>query len=116
MAIDYKSIVEDLKNAVVGPVTDAAKKLLADNKDAAQFLEDRAKRVAELGADYIKASDDAGRKAVMEQLEVVKQSIQNEISQVAVNASAASRETFKNVMNVALGVVLKALPIIVAAL
>jgi len=116
MAIDYAKIIDDLKNSIVGPVTDAARKLLADNKDAAQFLEDRAKRVAELGADYIKASDDAARQTVMDQLEVVKQSIQNEISSVAVTASAASRETFKNVLNVALGVVLKALPIIVSAL
>lgn len=116
MAIDYAKIIDDLKNSIVGPVTDAAKKLLTDNKDAAQFLEDRAKRVAELGADYIKAPDDAARQAVMEQLEVVKQSIQNEISQVAVKASVEAKATFRNVLDVALGVVLKALPIIVAAI
>lgn len=116
MAIDYAKIIDDLKNSIVGPVTDAAKKLLADNKDAAQFLEDRAKRVAELGVEYLKASDDAGRDTVIEQLEVVKQSIQNEISQVAVNASIEARATFKNVMGVALDVFIKALPIIVAAL
>jgi uncharacterized protein (DUF1786 family) len=116
MAIDYAKIIEDLKNSIVGPVTDAAKKLLADNKDAAQFLEDRAKRIAELGVEYLKASDDTGREAVIEQLEVVKQSIQNEISQVAVNASIEARATFKNVMDVALGVLIKALPVIVAAL
>src|SRR6478672_10762047 len=98
MAIDYKKIVDDLKDSIVGPVTDAAKKLLQDNKDAAQFLEDRAKRVAELGADYIKAADDDAREAVMLQLKVVQQSIQNEISQVAVNASVEARATFRNVM------------------
>lgn len=116
MAIDYKKIVDDLKDSIVGPVTEAAKKLLTDNKDAAQFLEDRALRVAELGVDYIKASDDAARASVMGQIEVVRQTIQNEISSVAVNASTEARATFKNVMNVALGVVLKALPIIVAAI
>lgn len=116
MAIDYAKIVEDLKNSIVAPVTAAAKKLLQDNKDAAQFLEDRAKRVAELGVEYLKASDDAAREVAIEQLEVVKQSIQNEISQVAVNASIEARATFKNVMDVALGVLIKALPIIVSAL
>jgi hypothetical protein len=116
MAIDYQKIIDDLKDAVVAPVTAAAQKLLADNKDAAEFLQDRAKRVAELGVDYIKAGDDAAREAVMLQLQVVQQSIQNEISQVAVNASVESRATFKNVMGVALNVLLKALPVIVAAL
>lgn len=116
MAIDYKKIVDDLQNAVVAPVTEAAKKLLQDNKDAAEFLKDRAKRVAELGVDYLKAGDDAAREAVIELLEVVRQSIQNEISQVAVNASIEARATFKNVLDVALGVLIKALPVIVAAL
>jgi uncharacterized protein (DUF1786 family) len=116
MAIDYKKIVDGLKDSIVGPVTDAAKKLLQDNKDAARFLEDRAKRVAELGGEYLKADDDAGREAVMEQLDVVRQSIQNEISQVAVNASIDARATFKNVLDGAIGVILKVLPVIVAAL
>lgn len=116
MAIDYAKIIDDLKNAVVGPVTDAAKKLVTDNKDAALFLEERAKRIAELGGDYIKAQDDAGRDAAMEQIEVVRQSIQNEIANVAVSASVEARATFKSVMGVALDVLIKALPIIVAAL
>lgn len=116
MAIDYQKIIDDLKDSVVGPVTEAAKKLLADNKDAAEFLQDRAKRVAELGVDYIKAGDDAARAAVMLQLQVVQQSIQNEISGVAVTASVEARATFKGVMSVALNVLLKALPVIVAAL
>lgn len=116
MAIDYKKIVDDLKDSIVGPVTDAAKKLLQDNKDAALFLEDRAKRIAELGVEYLKATDDAGRESVMELLEVTKQSIQNEIAQVAVTAEIQARATFKNVLDVAIGVLIKALPVIVAAL
>lgn len=116
MAIDYKKIVDDLKDSIVGPVTDAAKKFLTDNKDAAQFLEDRAKRIAELGVEYLKATDDAGRDSVMELLEVAKQSIQNEIAQVAVNAETQAKATFKSVMGVALNVFMKALPVIVAAL
>ena len=115
MAIDYGKIIDDLKNSVVGPVTDAAKQLLADNKDAAQFLEDRAKRVAELGVDYLKAEDDASRQAVMLQLQVVQQSIQNELAQVAVNAAIEARATFQRVMEVAISVLIKALPVILAA-
>lgn len=116
MAIDYKKIVEDLKDSVVGPVKDAAKQFVTDNKDAAAFLEDRAQRVAELGVQYLQASDDAARSAVMEQIEVVRQSIQNELSQVAVNAEIKARETFNKIMLVALDVLIKALPVILAAI
>ena len=116
MAIDYTKIINDLKDSVVGPVTEVAKQFLKDNKDAAQFLEDRAKRVAELGVDYLKASDDAAKEAVILQLEVVQQSIQNEISAVAVNASIEARATFQRVLNTALGVLIKVLPVIVSAL
>lgn len=116
MAIDYKKIVEDLTAAVVDPVKAAASGLLASNKDAADFLQDRAKRVAELGVDYLKASDDAAREAVVLQLQVVRQSIQNELSQVAVGASTESRATFGRVLDAAVGVLIKAIPIIVAAI
>lgn len=116
MAIDYKKIIEDLKAAVVDPVTEAASALLENNKDAADFLEDRAKRVAELGVEYLKAPDDAAREAVVLQLEVVRQSIQNELSQVAVGASIESRATFGRVLDAAVGVLIKAIPIIVAAI
>jgi hypothetical protein len=116
MAIDYAKIVDDLKDSVVGPVTAAAKQLLAENKDAAQFLEDRARRVAELGVGYLKASDDGARAAVLLQLSVVQQSIQNELAGVAVNASVAARATFQNALSVGLGVLIKALPVILAAI
>lgn len=116
MAIDYGKIIADLKDSVVSTVTGASKQFVTDNKDAAQFLEDRAKRIAELGGEYLQAADDAGRQAIMEQIEVVRQSIQNEIASVAVNADIAAKATFQKVLNVALGVLIKALPIILAAI
>lgn len=116
MAIDYQKIVEDLKDSVVTPVTEAATAFLKSNKDAAEFLQDRAKRVAELGVEYLKASDDLGRDAVVLQLQVVRQSIQNELSQVAVGASIESRATFGRVLDAAIGVLIKAIPVIVAAI
>lgn len=114
--IDYKKLLEDLKNAVMVPVKDASKKFLDDNKDAKDFLEDRAKRLAELGVEFVKASDDAAREAVKLQMAVVQQSIRNEISQVAVGASIESRATFGKVLDAAVGVLIKALPIIIAAI
>jgi hypothetical protein len=116
MAIDYAKIIDDLKGSILGPVKAAAKDLLASNKDAADFIEERGRRIAELGVDYIKAGSDSDRAAALLQIQVVRQAIQSEIASVAVNASVASRETFQRVLATALDVVIKVLPIIVSAL
>ncbi len=114
--IDYKKLLEDLKDAVLAPVKDASKKFLDENKDAQDFLEDRAKRLAELGVEFVKATDDEARDAVRLQMSVVQQSIRNELSQVALGASIESRATFGKVLDAAVGVLVKALPVIVAVL
>lgn len=112
--IDYAKLLGDLKDAVIAPVKDGSKKFLDENKDARDFLEDRAKRLAELGIDFVKAADDAARDAVKLQMSVVQQSIRNELSQVAVGASIEARATFGRVLDAAFGVLIKVLPTIVA--
>lgn len=114
--IDWKEILGGLKDAVVLPVKEGAKDLLDANKDARDFLEDRAKRLAELGVEYLKAENDAARESVKELMVVVQQSIRNEVSQVAVGASIESRKTFAKVLDAAVGVLIKAIPIVVAAI
>lgn len=114
--IDWKAILDGLKDAVVAPVKEGAKDLLDSNKDARDFLEDRAKRIAELGVQYLKASDDAAREATEELIEVAKQSIRNEVAQVAVGAAIESRKTFAKVLDGAIGAVIKVLPVILAAI
>lgn len=113
--IDYAKLLGDLKDAVLLPVKDGAKKFLDDNKDAQEFIEDRAKRLAELGVEFVKASGEE-REKVKTQMEVVQQSIRNELSQVAVGASTASRKLFGGILEAAVGVLVKALPAVVAAL
>lgn len=113
--IDYAKLLEDLKDAVLGPVKDGAKSFLENNQDAQDFLEDRAKRLAELGVEFVKASGEE-REKVKTQMEVVQQSIRNELSQIAVGASTASKKLFGNVLEAAVGVLIKAIPAIVAAL
>lgn len=112
----YKKLFEDLKGAVIDPVSAEAKKFLADNKDAQDFMEERAKRFAELGVEYVQADTDEKRENVSLQMKVVRQAMANEISKVAVDASAAARAKFTGILNAAVDVLLKALPAIVAAL
>jgi len=111
---DYTKLVEDLKDAILTPVKSGAKEFLDANADARVFLEDRAKRLAELGVELIKPGAD--RDAVKLQMEVVQQSIRNELSHVALGASIESRATFGKILDTAVGVLIKALPTIVAAL
>jgi hypothetical protein len=111
---DYTKLLADLKDAVLVPVKAGAKEFLDANADARAFLEDRVKRLAELGVDYVKP--DADHDAVKLQMEVVQQSIRNELSKVALGASMESRATFGKILDTAVGVLIKALPVIIAAL
>lgn len=112
--IDYGKLFADLKDAVLEPVKAGSKKFLEDNKDARDFLEDRAKRLAELGVEFAQASDAEERKKILAQLEVVQQSIRNELSQVALGAAIESRNLFSQALNTAVGVLIKVLPVLVS--
>jgi hypothetical protein len=114
--IDYGKILGDLKDAVIGTVKESAGKFLDENKDARDFLEDQAKDLAELGIDYVKASSDEARAKVAHEMKIVQQSIRNKLSGIAVAAEAESRATFGKILETAMGVLVKALPVIVAAL
>lgn len=110
--MDLDKLLSDLKDAVIIPVKGAAKDFLDANQDAKDFLEDRAKRMAELGVEYVKASGDEDRERVSRQIVVVRQSIANELSTVAQNASYESRSQFGKILDAALGVIVKLLPVL----
>lgn len=116
MAIDYRQIIDDLKNAVLGVAKGAAKEFLDEHKDAKEFLETRAKRLAEMGEDYLKAKTDEERETIMELVSVVQQSIRSELAGIALDAEVAAREKFGVILETALGIFVKALPVILAAL
>lgn len=113
---DYSKILEGLKDSIIGTVKVSSKEFLEAHSDAKVFLADRAKRVAELGVEYVKCTSDEERDAVKLQLEVVQQSVRNELAAIAVDADAKSRETFGKIMETALGVVIKAIPILLSAI
>lgn len=115
MSVDYVKILEGLKDSVASAVKGSAKEFLDAHDDAKAFLMDRAKRVAELGVEYAKASGDDERAAVKLQLEVVQQSIRNELAAVAVAAEVKSRETFGKIVETAIGTIVKAIPVLLSA-
>lgn len=106
---DWNKLLEDLKDAVVGTVKGQVGDFLNQHADAKAFLEDRAKRLAQLGIEYLKGNE-AERKNTDVQIQVVQQSIRNQLAAVAVGAEAKARETFAKVIETALGVLAKAIP------
>ncbi len=108
--------IDEMKQAIIDAVEARAKDFLKNHDDARAFLYDRAKRLAELGFDYTLEDTDEGKEKIKEKMEIVQQSIENEISAIAVDASVESKNTFLVVLQTAFDMFLKALPVIVAAL
>ena len=107
-------VLGTLKDAIVSSVEAQVQDFIAQNKDAKDFLVERAERMAKLGVEYLSAGGDADRQIVVDSMKIVQQTIQNDMAAVAVNAAVASRETFMKVLSVAGDVLIKALPIILA--
>jgi hypothetical protein len=110
------SQLDALKDAIVDTVKAQVQDFLTENKDAREFLEDRAKRMAKLGLEYLQAGGDADREVVLQDMKIVQQTIRNDMAAVAVNAAVASRETFMKVLSAAGDVLIKALPVILSSI
>jgi len=108
--------IDDLKKSIIDAVEARAKDFLETHADAKAFLYDRAKRLAELGFDYTLVDTDDEKERIKEKMAVVQQTIENELSAIAVDASIEAKSTFKLILETALDVFIKALPAIVAAL
>lgn len=114
--VDYQAILDGLKDAVLGVVKGDAKDFLDQNKDAKDFLEDRAKRIIELGKGYALAGSDDERDSITERLAIVQQSIRTELAGIALTAEVQARATFANIVHTALGVLVKMIPVVLAAI
>lgn len=112
MSAEWKQLAE----AVLATIKDNAEDFLNDNQAAKALLEDRAKKLAEYSLRYVQESDDQKRAEIMVEMEIVKQTIINELAAVALNGQTASIATFKEVVNTALSSLLKYLPIILSAI
>lgn len=108
--------LNELKQGIIDRIEASGKKFLDDNAGSREFIYERAERLATLSLTYIAATDDATRERVTEQMEAVQQSIANELSAVAVNASVAARESFLQIVNMIVDTLRTLLPIIVGLL
>ena len=108
--------IRELTQGIIDRIEASGKKFLDENVGARAFVYDRAERLAELGVAYTTAADDAARRDLDEQMGVVRQSIENELATVAVNASIEARATFMGIVNDVVGVLRTLLPIVVGML
>ena len=104
-----EQLAGSLKSLIVGR---ARKYLDAQIAGRKEFLEERAKRLAELTVDLAKAGGDADRAAIRAQMETVTDTIENELIAAAVDASAEARATFRAILDTVLDLAEKALPVV----
>jgi hypothetical protein len=107
-------VLNELTDKIVAIVKERAGDFLEDNNLSKDFLQDRAKRLAKLMIKLAKASEN--QKAIVEKdIEIVRQSMENELSTLAVNASTEARATFKAVLGTVFEFAQKLLPLVLSA-
>jgi len=111
-----KDKAKEIADALVSSVKTRAEDFLEENKDAREFLEERAKRLGILAVRYTIEQDPDAKVMLKDDMEIVQQTLENDISALALKASTASKELFKNILGAAFDALVKALPAIVAVL
>ena len=107
---NLEALAGSLKDLIKGRTAE----YLNEQKEKKEFLEERAKRLAELTIDYAKAHE-ADRPRIKAQMEIVFDTIQNELYAAAVILSGEARQTFKDVLGTVLDYGIKILPKLLAA-
>lgn len=107
---------DGIADSILDTIKGRAKDFLEQNVAAKDMLTDRARALAQLVFEY-KIATDAGVKAgILHEIEVVRQTIENELSALALNGKAESIAAFKEIVGTALGAVVKYLPAILSAI
>lgn len=107
---------ETLKDQIVSVVQERAKDFIDSNVGVKALLLERAERLAKLTENYLTTVDPTARLKLLDTMEVVRQTITNEIDAAAANASLAAKSVFKEIVGTAFGMLIKTLPVIVGAL
>ncbi|MGI0150063.1 MAG: hypothetical protein ACREDF_11110 [Thermoplasmata archaeon] len=108
--------LDDIKNGIIETVKGRARKFIEENDDARDFLEDRAKDIARLIVMLSQAGDEQEEEAIKKEMEIARQSAENEIAGLAVSAEAEARATFREILGTVFDFAQKALPSIIAVL
>lgn len=106
--------------ALAGGIKDLLKgrldRFLDSNRNKKEFLEERARRFAELTVEFARAKDDAERAQISGRMDTVKDTIQNELYASAVDVSTEFRASVSDVLGTAVDWGLKIAPVLLKAL
>jgi hypothetical protein len=103
----------EIRDALLGVIKTYGQDFLDRHADAKAFIEERTKRLAELAFLYAVNTDPLIREGVAASMNVVKQSVENELTGVALDASAESKAAFARMVGVAFETLLKVIPKVV---
>jgi len=103
---------EDIKDGIMQSITDEASGFIVKHGAARLIIEDRAKRLARLTEAYVKATP-TQRPLIEQDMGIVRLSLENELSAIALDASAEAKAAFVRTANVVFTTLIRTLPKIV---
>ena len=105
-----EEIIDQLKDSMIGAVRGRLDEFLEANPEAKDYVQERAKRVAGLGVQYLRA-EEGERAGIERSLKIVRQSIENEVDGIAlVVVTQESKALFKSVFGAVLDTLINSLP------
>lgn len=107
---------KEIADSIIETVKGKSEEFLRQNAAAKDFIEDRGRRLAKLVYQYKTAGDDAAKQEAHRSLNIVRQTIENELSALALAGQEEAKRTFKEIVSTAFGVVVKAAPAILSAI
>ena len=102
---------EELRDSIYDTIEKQAKDFLDSHSDARAFLRERASRLGKLSYLYYSAPE-ADRPGIADDMQKVRQAIQNELSSAAIDAQAEARAVFGKIVSAALGMLVDSAPVI----
>lgn len=99
---------EELRDALVSTVEGQMKDLLDQNNGAKDLVVERSSALAKYAVKYAENPNDSDK----HEMDIIRQTIMNEIDALALNVSSGVKNLFKAIVGVAFDALIKALPIL----
>lgn len=112
MSDEWKAVADSILETIKG----RGKKFLDENTAARELLTDRAQVLGKLIWKYKLESEEVKRMEIMAEVAIVKQTVENELSALALIGKVESIAAFKDVVGTAFSAIIKYLPVILAAI
>jgi hypothetical protein len=112
MPLPTSQEIKALGSQLFAEIESGGKDFLAQNTAAKDLLIDRTEELAKLTLQY-KFEGDADAKAdLLNEMKIVQQTIQNELSALALAGQAAAKDLFMKVVNTAVAALIKFVPML----